>query len=82
MSSFFAQSIMPIINWALIAPEVIICIAAVVVMLVDAFARPTQRWLTGTISLVGIVSRRSRYHLSLDKWNSGCRCVQRNDRAG
>ena len=55
MSSFFAQSMMPIINWALIAPEVIICIAAVVVMLVDAFARPTQRWLTGTISLVGIV---------------------------
>ena len=55
MSSFFAQSMMPIINWALIAPEVIICLAAVVVMLVDAFARPTQRWLTGGISLTGLV---------------------------
>ena len=56
MNWFFAQSMMPIINWALIAPEVIVCAAAVLVMLVDAFARPTQRWLTGTISLVGIVA--------------------------
>ncbi len=47
---------MPIINWSLIAPEVIVCIAAVVVMLVDAFVRPTQRWITGTISLVGIAA--------------------------
>ena len=47
---------MPIINWALIAPEVIVCAAAVVVMLVDAFARPTQRWITGGISLVGLVA--------------------------
>ncbi|HET7287716.1 MAG TPA: proton-conducting transporter membrane subunit, partial [Pyrinomonadaceae bacterium] len=47
---------MPIINWSLIAPEVIVCLAAVVVMLVDAFVRPTQRWITGTISLVGIVA--------------------------
>jgi NADH-quinone oxidoreductase subunit N len=53
---FFAQSMMPIINWSLIAPEVIVCIAAVVVMLVDAFVRPTQRWITGAISLVGIVA--------------------------
>jgi NADH-quinone oxidoreductase subunit N len=45
---------MPIINWSLIAPEVIVCVTAVVVMLVDAFARPTQRWLTGGISLVGL----------------------------
>ena len=54
MSSFFAQSMMPIINWSLIAPELIVCIAAVVVMLVDAFARPTQRWITGSISLAGL----------------------------
>jgi NADH-quinone oxidoreductase subunit N len=46
---------MPIINWSLIAPEVILCIAAVVVMLIDAFARPAQRWITGSISLVGLV---------------------------
>lgn len=45
---------MPIINWGLIAPEVIVCIAAVLVMLVDAFGRPTQRWVTGAISLVGL----------------------------
>src|SRR5919206_3704060 len=56
MNSLLAQSMMPIINWSLIAPEVIVCIAAVVVMLVDAFVRPTQRWITGTISLVGIVA--------------------------
>src|ERR1044072_2257524 len=54
MSSFLAQSVMPIVNWALIAPEVIVCAAAVVVMLVDAFVRPTQRWITGGISLAGI----------------------------
>src|SRR5678815_1051261 len=56
MNLFLAQSMMPIINWSLIAPEVIVCLAAVVVMLVDAFARPTQRWITGTISLVGVVA--------------------------
>jgi NADH-quinone oxidoreductase subunit N len=54
MSSFLAQSMMPIINWALIAPEVIVCIAAVVVMMVDAFAHPAQRWITGGISLAGM----------------------------
>ncbi len=53
---FLAQSMMPVINWGLIAPEVIVCIAAVVTMLVDAFVRPTQRWITGSISLAGIVA--------------------------
>lgn len=47
---------MPIVNWSLIAPEVIVCAAAVTVMLVDAFVRPTQRWITGTISLAGIIA--------------------------
>ncbi len=56
MSSFLAQSVMPIIKWSLIAPEVIVCAAAVVVMLVDAFVRPTQRWITGGISLFGIIA--------------------------
>ena len=46
---------MPIIKWSLIAPEVIVCVAAVVVMLLDAFVRPTQRWITGGISLAGLV---------------------------
>jgi len=56
MSSFLAQSVMPIVNWSLIAPEVIVCVAAVTVMLVDAFVRPTQRWITGSISLAGIIA--------------------------
>jgi NADH-quinone oxidoreductase subunit N len=46
---------MPIISWSLIAPEVIVCAAAVIVMLVDAFARPAQRWITGGISLAGLI---------------------------
>jgi len=55
MTSFFAQSMMPIINWWLIAPEVIVCAAAVLVMLIDAFTRPAQRWVTGSVSLIGLV---------------------------
>ena len=55
MNSFLAQSVMPIINWPLIGPEVIACTAAVLVMLVDAFVRPTQRWITGSISLAGLL---------------------------
>ena len=47
---------MPILNWSLIAPELIVSAAAVVVMLVDAFMRPTQRWVTGGISLAGLVA--------------------------
>ncbi len=55
MNLLLAQSTMPVIKWALIAPEVIVCVVAVLVMLVDAFARPTQRWITGSISLAGLV---------------------------
>lgn len=47
---------MPIISWTLIAPEVLVCIAAVLVMLVDAFARPAQRWVTGGIALIGLLA--------------------------
>ena len=47
---------MPIVNWALIAPEVIVCAAAVIVMLVDAFAHPAQRWITGGLSLAGLLA--------------------------
>src|SRR6185295_4621778 len=54
MTFFLGQASIPIINWALIAPEVIVCAAAVLVMLVDGFARPTQRWITGGVSLVGL----------------------------
>ena len=44
------------INFSLIMPEVIVSLAGVLVMLVDAFARPTQRWVTGTLSLVGLAA--------------------------
>ena len=55
MSSFFAlQFTPPDISFALIAPELIVCVVGVVVMLVDAFARPMQRWITGTLSLLGL----------------------------
>ncbi|HLA12560.1 MAG TPA: NADH-quinone oxidoreductase subunit N [Pyrinomonadaceae bacterium] len=42
------------VNLILILPELIVCGLAVTVMLVDAFARPAQRWLTGGLSLVGL----------------------------
>ena len=45
----------PDINFGLILPELIVCIVAVLVMLLDAFARPSQRWLTGGLSLAGLV---------------------------
>jgi NADH-quinone oxidoreductase subunit N len=44
----------PEVNFGLIMPELIVCIVGVVVMLVDAFARPTQRWITGGLSLAGL----------------------------
>jgi NADH-quinone oxidoreductase subunit N len=56
MNLFLAQSLLPDINWWLIAPEVIVCMAAVVVMMIDAFARPSQRWITGAVSLAGLVA--------------------------
>jgi NADH-quinone oxidoreductase subunit N len=56
MNYIFAQSTLPVINWALFAPEEILCVVAVVVMLVDAFGRPTQRWVTGGISLAGLAA--------------------------
>lgn len=46
---------MPIINWSLIAPELIVCGGAVLVMLIDAFAKPAQRWVTGSVALAGLV---------------------------
>ncbi len=57
MNCFLAfQLTKPDINFWLIAPELIVCVVGVVVMLVDAFARPTQRWLTGGISLLGLIA--------------------------
>ncbi len=47
---------MPDVNLALIMPELIVCIVGVVVMLVDAFAKPSQRWVTGGISMAGLIA--------------------------
>ncbi|HVG33324.1 MAG TPA: NADH-quinone oxidoreductase subunit N [Pyrinomonadaceae bacterium] len=44
------------INFLLILPELIVGFAAVLVMLVDAFARPRQRWLTGGLALFGLLA--------------------------
>src|SRR5437870_3244057 len=44
----------PAINFGLILPELIIGGIGVIVMLVDAFAKPSQRWITGGLSLAGL----------------------------
>jgi NADH-quinone oxidoreductase subunit N len=50
------QTLSPDINFSLILPELIVGCAAVLVMLVDAFARPNQRWVTGSLSLAGLAA--------------------------
>src|SRR5918911_3094395 len=46
----------PNVNFGLILPELIVGGAGVVVMLVDAFIRKSQRWVTGALSLAGLVA--------------------------
>ena len=67
LNLFIAQASVADINWWVIAPEVIVCLAAVVVMMVDAFASHKQRWLTGSVSLVGIIGAAA---LSIWLWQS------------
>jgi NADH-quinone oxidoreductase subunit N len=57
IASLLAQQILsPDVNFRLILPELIVCGAAVVVMLIDAFARPRQRWTTGGLALAGLAA--------------------------
>lgn len=56
MNFFALQFATPDVNLWLILPELIICVVGVVVMLVDAFVKPTQRWVTGSISLLGLAA--------------------------
>src|SRR5712691_5606266 len=56
MNPLVLQFTLPDVYFSLILPELIVCIVGVVVMLVDAFARPTQRWITGSISLGGLAA--------------------------
>jgi NADH-quinone oxidoreductase subunit N len=50
------QAANPDINLTLIAPELIVGIAGVVIMMVDAFSHRGQRWLTGVLSLVSLIA--------------------------
>src|SRR5947208_1584935 len=50
------QAATPDINLTLIAPELIDGVAGVIVMMVDAFARREQRWLTGSLSLISLLA--------------------------
>jgi NADH-quinone oxidoreductase subunit N len=54
MNLFALQLSTPDVNLWLILPELIVCIVGVAVMLIDAFAKPAQRWLTGGLSLLGL----------------------------
>src|SRR5437763_8645493 len=53
---FLFQAGTPDINLTLIAPELIVGFAGVLVMMVDAFASRNQRWLTGTLSIISLVA--------------------------
>lgn len=44
----------PDVNFGILLPELILAVTGVVVMLVDAFARRGQRWVTGALSLGGL----------------------------
>ena len=56
------------INIQLIMPEVIVSLAGVIVMLVDAYARPRQRWVTGSLSLAGLSAAAIS---AASQWGSG-----------
>src|SRR4029450_10387840 len=56
MNFLALQLTTPDVNLWLILPELVVCIAGVVVMLVDAFAKPRQRWITGSISIAGLIA--------------------------
>ncbi len=49
------QAANPDISFSLIAPEVVVGLAGVIVMLVDAFSRRGQRWATGAISILALL---------------------------
>jgi len=44
------------VNMSLIMPELIVSLAGVVIMMVDAFAKSSQRWITGGLSLLGLLA--------------------------
>jgi NADH-quinone oxidoreductase subunit N len=56
MNFLALQIVNPDVNLWLILPELLICVCGVLVMLVDAFGKPSQRWVTGGISLLGLTA--------------------------
>jgi len=56
MSLLAFQAANPDINLTLIAPELIVGVAGVVIMLLDAFSSKGQRWITGTLSLAALIA--------------------------
>src|SRR6267378_6456275 len=56
MNFLALQITTPDVNLWLILPELIVCVVGVVVMLADAFGKPAQRWVTGAISLAGLMA--------------------------
>ena len=49
------SALSPDVNLTLVLPEIVVSVAGVVVMLVDAFTRDTKRrWATGALSLAGL----------------------------
>ena len=53
---FLFQAATPDINLAIIAPELLVGIAGVAVMMIDAFAQRDQRWTTGAVSIISLVA--------------------------
>src|SRR5256886_13117014 len=85
MTLFALQYAMPDVNLALILPELIVCIVGVVVMLVDAFAKPSQRWITGGISMAGVIAsaiRSGGFWVNLGGPKQGVKWGLRLDRVG
>src|SRR5436190_67586 len=50
------QAANPDLSFSLIAPEAIVSVAGVIVMMVDAFSRRGQRWVTGVLSIVALIA--------------------------
>src|SRR6184192_1600698 len=56
MSLIAFQAANPDISFSLIAPEAIVSVAGVIVMMVDAFSRRGQRWVTGVLSIIALIA--------------------------
>ena len=53
---FLFQVANPDVNLTLIAPEIIVAVAGVIIMLVDAFTHRSQRKLTGALAIISLLA--------------------------